>query len=110
MFSDVMIKSGNTFEYLRIAIDDSLDEYIIDHLNVAWNWLNIKVNKENKKVLIHCQQGQSRSVSIATYFLIKQNKMSVNDALKTITKLRPTAKPNNNFVTQLIKLSSNIKQ
>jgi dual specificity phosphatase 12 len=52
-------------------------------------------------VLIHCQAGVSRSVTVAASYLMKQQKISCEAALEMIRLKRPSAKPIRYFVEQL---------
>ena len=55
------------------------------------------------RVLVHCLQGQSRSVTIVCAFLMKSHRLSMTVALAKIRESRPQACPNPNFGLQLKK-------
>jgi hypothetical protein len=52
-------------------------------------------------VLVHCQQGVSRSCAVVTAYLMAQNGRSVVEALEYVQKRRPQAQPNIGFMAQL---------
>ncbi len=59
-----------------------------------------------KDVMISCQMGQSRSVSIAIVYLMKKFKLSVFQAFQVIKNGRPTAQPNAGFLSGLLEFES----
>lgn len=55
----------------------------------------------NGNVLVHCAAGISRSATIVIAYLIKYNKMTLEEALKYVQKRRPIVSPNVGFKEQL---------
>lgn len=55
----------------------------------------------SKNILIHCNEGQSRSVSAIIYYLMTTYKISFDHSLKLIKKIKPDAKPNSAFESAL---------
>lgn len=53
------------------------------------------------RVLVHCSEGISRSVSVVAAFLMAQYRWSPNDAVEYIKSKRRIANPNAGFVQQL---------
>lgn len=84
----------------RVGIDDSNIDDIYTYFDL-FSALIITSLKENKKILVHCYAGISRSVSIILAFLIKYANMSVNNGLKKIKKIRNIIQPNQSFLKQL---------
>ena len=60
-----------------------------------------KCRKERCNILVHCKFGISRSPSFIIAYLIKYNKLSVDDALKFVNRKRFQIKPNKGFINQL---------
>jgi len=60
--------------------------------------------KNNKKVLVHCQAGQSRSVSVIITWLMKYHNMAYNDAYNYIKRKRDNICPNRGFIEYMKKL------
>jgi protein-tyrosine phosphatase len=54
-----------------------------------------KVENANGKVLIHCGEGVSRSVTICLAYLIKCKKIALKDAFLQVKRVRSQANPNN---------------
>jgi hypothetical protein len=55
---------------------------------------------ENKKVLVICAQGRSRSVAVIIAYLMRYKNMSLTEAKAHVKKLRPQINPEN-FMQQL---------
>lgn len=56
----------------------------------------IESNKD-AHILIHCNEGQSRSVSVILYYLMTKHNYSFDNALKYIQNIKPDANPNYSF-------------
>ncbi|CAJ1005949.1 putative Dual specificity phosphatase, catalytic domain containing protein [Leishmania naiffi] len=59
-------------------------------------------------VLVHCQKGRSRSVTIVLAYLIYTNGWSVAEAMKYVGTRRPCAEPNIGFMEELRKLQESL--
>lgn len=66
-----------------------------------------EVRRENGKVLVHCNAGYSRSPSVVIGYLMKTNKITLNDALN-IVKEKRNVRPNEGFMKQLKELENSI--
>ncbi len=68
--------------------------------NNAYAFIQSAIN-ENKSVLIHCVYGVSRSVTLASGYLMRRYNMSLYEALVLIKSKRPQAQPIKEFITIL---------
>ncbi|KAG5485739.1 hypothetical protein LSCM1_07150 [Leishmania martiniquensis] len=59
-------------------------------------------------VLVHCQKGRSRSVTIVLAYLIYTNGWSVAEAMRYVGTRRPCAEPNIGFMEELRKLQESL--
>jgi protein-tyrosine phosphatase len=84
----------------RLGIEDSHVEDLYTYFDLL-SALLITSLKDNKKVLVQCQMGISRSVSIIMAFFIKYGNMSVQDALNKIKEKRSIVGPNQSSMKQL---------
>lgn len=57
--------------------------------------------RAGRNVLVHCQQGVSRSASIVIAYLIRYRNMSYEAASSLVRHKRACIKPNSGFVTAL---------
>eukprot|EP01084_Bolivina_argentea_P233279 392963_1 len=96
--------------YHRIAIDDSDNENILIYLQQCYKLLNDYIDNKNLKVLIHCEQGKSRSVSMVVYYLMIKYQFNVQQSLEYVKNLRAIASPNKGFMDQLQQLYQQTNQ
>merc|ERR1711865_945919 len=59
------------------------------------------------RVLVHCHEGKSRSVSLCLAYMITREKRSLADALAFVKSKRPVARPNAGFIKQLLAIELN---
>jgi protein-tyrosine phosphatase len=52
-------------------------------------------------VLVNCAVGLSRSPAFVIAYLMKTNKISLNEAYQTVKRARPKINPNSSFMRQL---------
>ena len=97
---DICENICNYINYLTLNLKDNTKENIECVFYKCIDFIN-KCKKENKKILIHCLQGISRSATITIAYLIYNNKMNVDKAFNFIQKKRKIINPNLNFFLQL---------
>lgn len=91
-------KNEKEITYLHLPLVDSEDENISEYFDSTYDFLQTR--DDSSKVLIHCAQGASRSVTIAAAFLMRSEKRSSEEVLNEIKKCREIH-PNNGFIAQL---------
>lgn len=57
--------------------------------------------ERGENILVHCNAGVSRSVSVIIGYLIIENKKTYDEAYDLVKSARPCVKPNDGFVRQL---------
>jgi protein-tyrosine phosphatase len=89
----------DSFMYKKLHWDDTPYQ----KLENMWEIIDSisKYLEQDQVVLVHCQQGRSRSVSVVIAYLVKFKNMTVEEALKFVQDQRPIAKPNYGFMQQL---------
>ena len=102
------------FEYKKIPVCDTSKTNIKFYLEEAADFIeNIRLN--NKKVLVHCYKGRSRSVTCIIAYMIKYKSMSYESAYVMIKNIKSDVNPNKGFINQLkefeyeFKHKSNVK-
>ena len=76
------------------------EQNLLDKFDDAITFID-KAISENGKVLIHCICGVSRSVSVASAYLIYKHDYEVNQVIEMIKSKREVANPNSSFIEQL---------
>lgn len=89
------------FSYLDIPILDLPEEVLSDHIPSCFAFINNALKNPESTVLVHCNAGISRSVSIVTAYLMSSNSWSLEKALEVVKTARPKARPNEGFMKQL---------
>jgi hypothetical protein len=84
----------------NFPIDDDECEDITPILNETEKLLHAYTS-EHKRILVHCHQGVSRSVTVILNFIMALKQMDPDAALQALRANRPQALPNSSFMLQL---------
>ena len=87
------------FFTLSFHIQDKSSQDIECFFNEIFEFME-DVSKKGK-LLVHCQMGKSRSVSIVIAYLMKFMRMKLNDAYTYVKRIRKMALPNIGFMKAL---------
>lgn len=87
--------------HLHIQVHDALDAQLLPHFPRLCVFVEA-ARKAKAAVFIHCGAGISRAPSAVAACLMNRYHLRAKDALRMIKKARPVARPNVNFVHQLI--------
>lgn len=98
----------NKFEYCRLALADNATENLQARFEAAWEFLEKVRIREDGSVLVHCQQGVSRSVSMVLSYLMKYYRFSFEVARAMAKEVRAQANPNEGFEKQLRELEERL--
>ena len=89
-----------SFTYLHLKITDLPGTDIRNYFDEAHDFI-LKGTRKGR-VLVHCAEAKSRSVSIVLSYFMKVNRLNFKKAFGVIKKYHPTADPNKGFKKQLI--------
>ncbi|KAJ7171324.1 protein-tyrosine phosphatase-like protein [Mycena filopes] len=89
------------FSTFSVDIRDKASVDLRPHLEAACVWIERALGR-GEGVLVHCQQGVSRSTSIIIAYLIRNHAMSYPAALAFVKRKRACAKPNEGFARALV--------
>ncbi|TFK36473.1 protein-tyrosine phosphatase-like protein [Crucibulum laeve] len=86
---------------LHVRVEDSPFAELAAHLPSTTAWLYTALSNPESRVLVHCAEGVSRSVSVVAAFLMWQNGWEPDQAVQYIKSRRVQADPNFGFISQL---------
>ncbi|KAI8138105.1 protein-tyrosine phosphatase-like protein [Fennellomyces sp. T-0311] len=86
--------------YKNVRIMDLAEENLIQHFGDTFDFID-SAYQNGGKILVHCQAGVSRSVSVMAAYLMRSLKISPKAALDIIRDHRAFAQPNDGFMDQL---------
>nr|CAG4718905.1 unnamed protein product [Naegleria fowleri] len=101
--NDPLEKSPQKFSYLHIRLDDHdpvFCYFTAEQMKESVMFINRAV-KNNENILVHCQEGRSRSVTVITLFLMICVGWRVNHTLDFIKTHRPNMSVHSTYVRQL---------
>jgi rhodanese-related sulfurtransferase len=101
MTNDITNHFPEDIIYERYGLEDNNQDNIEEYLLKAYNF--ILKHQKNKKILVHCKMGASRSATIVLFYLIKKYKMNMDLALDFLKKKRVIINPNCLFMKTLKK-------
>ncbi len=109
--SEVSTPTQTQIEFitLDIPMKDNHTQDILQFLPNAFIFID-KALRNKSKILVHCQAGISRSVSIVIAWLIWNKKITVEKAFEIVKQHRPQAEPNLNFWIQLTNFHKTMSQ
>ncbi len=87
--------------WLPINAFDDKDQDISQYFKKVFDFLD-KVEKENKKCIIHCQAGVNRSATIVLAYYIYKTNVDLFNAYEYLSSMRPGIIYNIGFRKQLI--------
>ena len=96
--SELECKYPKEYKYLKIDLNDYIEDSIIPHIDKCIQFIN---ENKNKKIFVHCNAGVSRSPSIIIAYLIKSLNYNFNEAYNLVKKKRNIIKPNEKFLQEL---------
>jgi dual specificity MAP kinase phosphatase len=102
-------EKDKNFDYCRLAMADNATEPLSTRLEKGWDFFEKVRIREDGGILVHCQQGVSRSVSLVISYLIKYRRFTFDEAKTLCLGCRKQANPNEGFEKQLRALEAQLK-
>eukprot|EP00056_Hartaetosiga_gracilis_P017614 m.7863 g.7863 ORF g.7863 m.7863 type:complete len:368 (+) comp5928_c0_seq1:114-1217(+) len=87
--------------YIQCPIDDAVGEDIGSYFDQSLEFIRSAFN-DDKRVLVHCKMGMSRSTTFVLLYLMEEKKMTLKKAMDFVVDRRPYINPNPAFLLQLM--------
>ena len=91
----------NNYDYSNISVPDKNNYHMRDFFDVVLNFIFDKREEGKKVFFVHCYYGASRSAVIVLLLLIRQCKLSFEDAKKMLERKRDFVNINIDFLNDL---------
>ncbi|BFZ18427.1 hypothetical protein BsWGS_21466 [Bradybaena similaris] len=88
------------FQYFNVRVVDVDESDLLKHWDKTYKFIS-KARSHNSKVLVHCKMGVSRSASTVMAFIMKDQRLTVNEAFQFVKERRGCVHPNSGFMEQL---------
>lgn len=95
------------YSYKWIPVEDNHTADISSHFQEAIEFIDA-VKQSGGKVLVHCEAGISRSPTICLAYIMRTQRMQLEEAFDIIKKRRVLISPNFSFMGQLVQFESEI--
>jgi len=92
--------SPENYRILHLQVADHPRCDLCKHFSEMFKFIEEGINAK-EGVLVHCEQGVSRSASVVIGFLIYHKRMSLREAIVYTRSKRSIINPNNGFMRQL---------
>jgi len=98
------------FHYLKIDIEDSASSKLYLWFPKCNEFIDRAICEEQGRVLVHCEQGLSRSATICIAYCMGKYRLGYEDARALVRRARPIIEPNEGFVSQLLIFQDTLKK
>ncbi|KAG2388013.1 hypothetical protein C9374_000863 [Naegleria lovaniensis] len=95
--------------YKRISLKDEREESIIPYFEQAFEFIE-QALEQQKRILVHCVIGKSRSASFVLAFLMKHFNFNLKQAYDYLKERRELIRPNDGFIMQLMEYEYKLHQ
>lgn len=94
------------FKYHIVHVNDDDWVTMSNYFDECIEFINNSIMKR-EKILVHCNRGMSRSVTMVLAYLMRIHNMSLDTALNIVQSKRSIANPNGGFRNQLLDYARN---
>ncbi|XP_073676564.1 dual specificity protein phosphatase 1 [Garra rufa] len=95
------------FQYKSIPVEDNHKANIGSWFNEAIEFID-SVRNKGGRVFVHCQAGISRSATICLAYLMRTNRVKLEEAFEFVKQRRSIISPNFSFMGQLLQFESQV--
>ncbi|KYO20183.1 dual specificity protein phosphatase 1 [Alligator mississippiensis] len=93
------------YQYKSIPVEDNHKADISSWFNEAIDFID-SVKNDGGRVFVHCQAGISRSATICLAYLMRTNRVKLDEAFEFVKQRRSIISPNFSFMGQLLQFES----
>ncbi|KAM4622122.1 dual specificity protein phosphatase 1 [Polymixia lowei] len=97
----------DSFLYKSIPVEDNHKADISSWFNEAIEFID-SVRNNGGRVFVHCQAGISRSATICLAYLMRTNRVKLDEAFEFVKQRRSIISPNFSFMGQLLQFESQV--
>jgi predicted protein tyrosine phosphatase len=90
------------FALKLIILRDQVSANLVQVLKDATTFIRTSLAMKDGGVLVHCQQGRSRSASVVVAFAMEEMDLEYEAAFRYVREKRQKVSPNASFIRQLI--------
>ncbi|TRY81342.1 hypothetical protein DNTS_029765, partial [Danionella cerebrum] len=95
------------YQYKSIPVEDNYKANISSWFNEAIEFID-SVRNKGGRVFVHCQAGISRSATICLAYLMRTNRVKLDEAFEFVKQRRSIISPNFSFMGQLLQFESQV--
>ncbi|CAO2642462.1 Dual specificity protein phosphatase 1 [Lemmus lemmus] len=95
------------YQYKSIPVEDNHKADISSWFNEAIDFID-SVKDAGGRVFVHCQAGISRSATICLAYLMRTNRVKLDEAFEFVKQRRSIISPNFSFMGQLLQFESQV--
>lgn len=95
------------YQYKSIPVEDNHKADISSWFNEAIEFID-SVRNKGGRVFVHCQAGISRSATICLAYLMRTNRVKLDEAFEFVKQRRSIISPNFSFMGQLLQFESQV--
>jgi len=99
---------STSISYHRISLLDSPSANLSTPALLAAEII-VNAKQQRGKVLVHCVAGISRSPAVLAAYLMREEGMTLREALGRLVEKRPAVRPNEGFVQQLREIEAQLR-
>eukprot|EP00063_Salmo_salar_P093212 XP_014068047.1 PREDICTED: dual specificity protein phosphatase 1-like [Salmo salar] len=96
-----------SFQYKSIPVEDNHKADISSWFNEAIEFID-SIRNKGGRVFVHCQAGISRSATICLAYLMRTNRVKLDEAFEFVKQRRSIISPNFSFMGQLLRFESQV--
>lgn len=95
------------YQYKSIPVEDNHKADISSWFNEAIDFID-SIKSAGGRVFVHCQAGISRSATICLAYLMRTNRVRLDEAFEFVKQRRSIISPNFSFMGQLLQFESQV--